>query len=384
MAEDRYFIHRKHFPGTLGNPFDVILKSVEKLEKIPSLLFAGLLLIIAIPPTWKNLINTAGLWAFFLLDWLILALLPHFNKSYGPAKPPTVALAILRTFFTILPFPISAIAQVIGTCILIYGLWIEPHQIHVTYQKLTTDKFFPNKSMHLLHIGDLHLERITKRERQLISLIDSLNPDIILFSGDILNLSYLNDKQAKEAAQTILSQFHAPLGVFLVSGSPAVDLPEILPEILKDLPLCWLQDEKTTVAFQENNFEIIGINCTHRPSVDGPKLESTVDKNSQNFTILLYHTPDLAPIASKLGIDLQLSGHTHGGQVRFPLFGALFTGSLYGKRFEAARYALGDMILYVTRGLGMEGAGAPRIRFLCPPEIIMWDISGPSQEITSE
>jgi predicted MPP superfamily phosphohydrolase len=83
----------------------------------------------------------------------------------------------------------------------------------------------------------------------------------------------------------------------------------------------------------------------------------------------------MAPIAARMGIDLQLSGHTHGGQVRLPLIGALFTGSLYGKGFEAGRMELNNMTLYITRGIGLEGAAAPRLRLLCPPEIILWEIS---------
>jgi predicted MPP superfamily phosphohydrolase len=64
--------------------------------------------------------------------------------------------------------------------------------------------------------------------------------------------------------------------------------------------------------------------------------------------------------------------------VRLPFFGALFSGSLYGKEFEAGRYQVGGSTLYVTRGIGMEGAGAPRVRFFCPPEIILWEIEGSS------
>ena len=94
------------------------------------------------------------------------------------------------------------------------------------------------------------------------------------------------------------------------------------------------------------------------------------------FTIFLYHSPDLAPNACQLGIDLQLSGHTHGGQVCLPLFGPFFTASLYGRRFQSGRYQIGPMTLYITRGLGMEGKAAPRVRFLCPPEIILWEVSG--------
>jgi predicted MPP superfamily phosphohydrolase len=73
---------------------------------------------------------------------------------------------------------------------------------------------------------------------------------------------------------------------------------------------------------------------------------------------------------------MQLSGHTHGGQVRLPFYGALFAASLYGKAFESGRRQLAGLTLYVTRGIGMEGGGAPRVRFLCPPEIILWEVDG--------
>jgi predicted MPP superfamily phosphohydrolase len=95
-----------------------------------------------------------------------------------------------------------------------------------------------------------------------------------------------------------------------------------------------------------------------------------------SFNIFLYHSPDLAPLVQNNGFDLQLSGHTHGGQVRLPFYGAIFAASLYHKAFETGRYLLGQMTLYVTRGLGMEGGIAPRVRFLCRPELIIWEISG--------
>jgi len=171
-----------------------------------------------------------------------------------------------------------------------------------------------------------------------------------------------------------------------------VDLPEILPELLQDLPVRWLQDEQVTLEHHGQQIALIGLTCTHKPFVDGPRLVSiltpsrpppsskTDEGGGEDFTVLLYHTPDLAPEAAAAGIDLQLSGHTHGGQVRLPIYGALFAGSLYGKRFEVGRRQVERMTLYVTRGIGMEGKGAPRVRFLCPPEITLWEISGGGQE----
>jgi predicted MPP superfamily phosphohydrolase len=164
--------------------------------------------------------------------------------------------------------------------------------------------------------------------------------------------------------------------VYAVTGSPAVDLDETVPALLKGLHLHWLQGKSVNLQVNGDTLQIAGLSCSHKPFVDFPLLKQIVLPNPQEFTILLYHSPDLAPHAAELGIDLQLSGHTHGGQVCLPLLGAIVTGSLYGRRFQSGRYNLQNLVLYVTRGIGMEGAGAPRVRFLCPPEIVLWEITG--------
>jgi predicted MPP superfamily phosphohydrolase len=87
------------------------------------------------------------------------------------------------------------------------------------------------------------------------------------------------------------------------------------------------------------------------------------------YTLLLYHTPDLIETASGAGINLYLAGHTHGGQIRLPFYGALITFSAYGRRYQMGRYTVGPTTLYVSRGIGMEGLSLPRVRFLCPPEV---------------
>ena len=130
----------------------------------------------------------------------------------------------------------------------------------------------------------------------------------------------------------------------------------------------------------------MGLRCTHKPFVDGPRLRAVLAAARQPappasppFTVLLYHTPDLAPEAAEAGVDLQLSGHTNAGQVRLPGYGALYAASLYGKSFESGRIEQDELTLYVTRGIGMEGKGAPRVRFLAPPEIILWELCGPAE-----
>jgi uncharacterized protein len=376
MTTEIDFSQQKEFPGVEGNRFDLILHAAEVVARIPAPLFAIILFVLAAIPTLGNWPWTLGLWAFFLGDWLLLALLPKFKLSYGPAQPPVLILTILRAVIAFIPLPFSLAAQIIGTLLVVYSFYVEPHKIQVTHQKLYSPKLRSKKPLRVLHLGDLHVEHITRRERQLLAEIERLKPDLILFSGDVLNLSFRTDPAAVQRARSIMQQWTAPLGSFGVSGSPAVDLKDVFPAVMKDLPVQWLRDQKVTITHDDCPIDIVGVSCTHRPFEDGPRLHKALAGTNGNFTILLYHTPDLAPVAAKSGVDLQLSGHTHGGQVRLPFYGAIFTGSLYGKRYEAGRYPHGDMDLYITRGIGLEGAGAPRVRFLCPPEIVLWEISG--------
>jgi predicted MPP superfamily phosphohydrolase len=312
-----------------------------------------------------------------LLDWLLIGLLPVAKKSFGPAKPTVLALAVFRALFAFLPVPLSLIFQGIGTLLVLYGFWFEPQRLTLTKQTLYTDKVKFTKPLKVMHLGDLHIERLTAREVKLQKIIDETQPDIILFTGDVLNLTYLKDPLAQETARQVIGKWQAPLGVYLVSGSPAVDLPGLFPQLVKGLPARWLQDEVVTIPYEGDEIDLVGMNCTHDPQVDNARLQGLLDHQPDDghFKILLYHSPDMAPEPAVQAVDLQLSGHTHGGQVRLPLYGAIYTASLTGKRFESGRRKIGALTLYVTRGIGLEGAAAPRVRFLCPPEVILWYIS---------
>ena len=364
------------FPGRDGNPLDKILHYTEELERIPFLLFFLFLGFLSFIPNFHNLLNALYLLLFFLGDWLLLSQLPKQEKSFGPAKPPVLILAILRIIFSFIPGPTKWILQFIGSLLVIYGFWIEPHKIKVSFQTFRTGKLKKDNHFTMMHLSDLHLEKTSKREKQLLELLQKIKPDILLFSGDFLNLSYIRNEKAIKEAGDLVGKWTAPLGVFCVSGSPAVDQPEAVERILHSTQTVYLNNNLTQVNINGDIIDLYGLSCTHMPHIDSEILRSINHKDSKNLKILLFHSPDLAPDAVEAGMDIMLSGHTHGGQVRIPFIGALVTGSLYGKRFEAGPYELEQMRLYVSRGIGMEGAGAPRVRFLCPPEIIVWDIRG--------
>jgi len=92
------------------------------------------------------------------------------------------------------------------------------------------------------------------------------------------------------------------------------------------------------------------------------------------FVLFLYHAPALVLDLAERKVDLVCCGHTHGGQVALPFYGALVTLSSTGKRFEAGLYRVKETWLYVNRGVGMEGGPVPRVRFCARPEVTVFEL----------
>ena len=384
--QPRSFAHLKEFPGCIGNPFDLFLHSMEDFERVPAPILSLILIFLALLGSLPDIIQarsltwmTSILLAFFISDWILMALLPETRRSFGPVKVVVLMLALLRVPFAWLPFGWDLGFEIAGTLLVIHGFFIEPFRLDVHHETFISNKLSHGKGVRVLHFGDLHMERTTSREVAVLKKIRELEPDLILFSGDVLNLSYLMDGQAQSDAIDFFSQLSAPLGVYGVTGSPCVDSSEFFAGLCRQTSLQWLRNETAVIDTPVGKINLCGITCSHKPDLDEQvmiEMEQRSLINEDGLNLLLYHSPDLSPNASRFGVDLQLSGHTHGGQIRLPVIGALFTGALYGRLFESGRYLVNSLTLYITRGLGMEGAIAPRVRLLCPPEIILWQING--------
>ncbi len=339
---------------------------------------------------------------FGLADWGLLAALPRLGLSYGGLTRGLIGITAIRVGVLLVVIAILMAVRYLHTvfggslspewllkagltagCIVsalvlinlaifaseIYGLTIEPFNLQTTQISLAG----PNKSngepLRILHLTDTHIERITSREVDLIERVHALKPDLILLTGDYVNLDYLDDTRALQDTRHVLDQLSAPYGVYAVIGS--VDTQRVAHALFSDLSIRLLQDEIAPIRLGEQTIYLIGVSNINskRDAQAFEKLADQIPKDG--YSILLYHTPDLIEIADQSGIDLYLAGHTHGGQVRLPFFGAIITMSAYGKRFESGLYQLNPTTLYVSRGIGMEGMGLPRVRFLCPPEIVL-------------
>jgi predicted MPP superfamily phosphohydrolase len=368
-------------------PLQGLVDFTDRFRCLPALALVGFLFAVsgAAAGAWGSPTVGVGLGLFALGDWVMLAALPRLGRSYGPPQLAWFSLAVLRLalalFAALLPrnwaLPVATLIQCGVSLAAAYAYWVEPARLGVTYVTLRSPRLSGCPPLHLLHISDLHVERITARERHLLSQVQRLAPDVIVVTGDYLNISYTYDGTAQRQVRELLAQLKAPRGVYAITGSPSVESPELVAQLLSGLDVTWLRDEVMTLTWHGCRIQISGVECSYDLAADERKLLALLDgRASDRFTVLLYHTPDVMPAAVRAGVDLYLAGHTHGGQLRLPFFGALVTASNYGKRYEMGQYKEQGTTLYVTRGVGMEGYGAPRARFLCPPEIVLFKLMG--------
>src|SRR5690606_28578059 len=116
--------------------------------------------------------------------WYLLWLLPRRRKSFGPDKPSALALGVVHTLIAVVlgllnaPPVLVLVLLVLVTALATYATWIEPFKLGVTEQGYYWEECGEEHCLRLLHIGDIHVERITEREKQLNRLIDELKPDL--------------------------------------------------------------------------------------------------------------------------------------------------------------------------------------------------------------
>jgi predicted MPP superfamily phosphohydrolase len=222
------------------------------------------------------------------------------------------------------------------------------------------------------------MERSGSREAQVVQKVNALHPDLVVLTGDYLNLSYLGDPVAAKHFRSVITQLKAPYGIYAVRGT-VEPFPEAMAWLVRDTEIVWLEQETITVDVRGQLVTLVGVACSHNQNLDVQRLHQTLDNvPSSDMTVLLYHSPDLILEAAELDVDLFLAGHTHGGQIRLPLLGAIVTHSIYGRRYASGLFQEGDTNMYVSRGLGFEGGWLPRARFLCRPEIVTIELAAAS------
>jgi len=332
-----------------------------------------------------------ALLSFTLIDWLLLDWLPHAKRSFGPVNPQLMFMLIPRLLVAIGTAGLAHFGQpswgvtaffgleLAGTLAYLWGMVIEPQRLSIT-ELAVTSPHLPAEAepVRILHLSDLHIERLTRREAKVLRFIRETRPDLIVITGDYLNASNRCDSEAVDQVRGWLDQLYASGGVYAVLGTPSVDLPYIAPLHFQETDIQLLRRDVIEVNLGDGRkLALMGLDCTHDLVHDGALLEQLNRVAPADIArLFLYHSPELMPEASQYEIDLYLCGHTHGGQIRLPGYGAFFTSAATGKRYEMGRYDEAGTTLYVSRGIGLEGFSIPRIRLFCPPEITLVTLKG--------
>jgi len=206
-----------------------------------------------------------------------------------------------------------------------------------------------------------------------IGMVNALRPDLIALTGDFVSMNMLSKSDAAAAALAepcaqLLGQLIAPHGLWAVLGNhDCFSDPVRVAGALHAQGIPVLENRSIPIERDGARFWLTGVGDVLAGTA---RLETALQPvpNSE-ATILLAHEPDYADYVAghTQAVDLQLSGHSHGGQVRLPFLRPLYLPEL-ARKYIAGQYRVGPLTLYTNRGLGTIGVP---VRLNCPPEITL-------------
>jgi len=226
--------------------------------------------------------------------------------------------------------------------------------------------------LRLAQISDIHMGSWMdlNRFQRVAELIIAQKPDLLLLTGDFLVGRGFTDasKQAINDLRTVLSPLAASIPSFAVLGNHDYwTNPAAIREMLAFAGITDLTNTVFTFTREGENLHLCGVDDVRAGDV---RLHDVIAQlNDNGAALLLAHEPDFADTSAATGkFDLQISGHTHGGQVVIPFLGAPILPAL-GKKYPSGLYEVGDMFQYTNRGVGTDRLA---IRINCPAEITIF------------
>ncbi len=213
--------------------------------------------------------------------------------------------------------------------------------------------------LRIAHVSDFHFRRWDAVTQAAQSLLLTLDYDLLAVTGDLGNFRWFWQTPADLARR-----FFEPLAergtVFAVLGNH--DNPRLADA---DLPLRFLRNESVSLEFSGAKLRLAGVDQS-RPRAEN--LAVILDNMSSNeTTILLAHYPSTVFRLPKGSVQLLLSGHTHGGQIRLPGLGCLWTNDRIPRRMSQGLHHVAGTVIHVSPGIGV--ALPLRMRWNCPPEV---------------
>jgi predicted MPP superfamily phosphohydrolase len=273
------------------------------------------------------------------------------------------------------PGKMAAAAALLGAGCYLYGREVEIRRVEINPLTLTLPRLAPEfDGYRIVQIGDIHLDDWTKPERLrgIVEKVNAQRPDLVAIMGDFASRSAkqldtrrltgaLRELRARDGVLTILGNHDYLTGV------------ELIRRCIREASVTELVNDVHTLRRGGATLHVAGIDDIME---GGSRLDLVLrDLPDSGAAILLAHEPDFADVSAATGrFDLQLSGHSHGGQVRVPLLMRLALPP-FSQRYTSGLYRVDGMLQYTNRGLGFVDM---RLRLLCRPEITVLTLRSPN------
>lgn len=263
---------------------------------------------------------------------------------------------------------------ILGCCILLYAKLIEPNWIEINSLQLTLPHLSQEfNGYRVVQISDIHRDRwmTPRRLRRIVRLVNQQKPDLVAITGDLVTRHL---PQLIPTLEVPLSQLKPKDQTVAVLGNHdhENDTKKII-QVLEQSGIFHLGNGVYTLQRGNATLHIAGVDDV---GMGKDRLDLVMQQlPDEGAAILLAHEPDFADTSAATGrFDLQLSGHSHGGQVRLPFLKPPILPP-WGQEYYSGSYQVKGMLLYTNRGLGMTGL---HLRFFARPEITVFTLVAPN------
>jgi predicted MPP superfamily phosphohydrolase len=222
--------------------------------------------------------------------------------------------------------------------------------------------------LRVVHVSDLHVNEDLPPDyfQGIHEAIRGAAPDLIVMTGD-----YLSRADRLPALAAWLEGLPpTPYGAFAVLGNHDywVGRSDEIRSTLARAGVRVIGGTCATLSVGDQHVRVCGTDAPW-----GPSFEPAEPASNAAATLVLSHTPDNVYALAEQRVTAVFAGHTHGGQFRVPVLGALVVPSRYGRRFDRGHFAIDSTHLFVSAGVG---ADSPPLRLWCPPELVVVDLVG--------
>jgi len=314
----------------------------ERIENI-----AWSLLLAKVGAAW--LIIAAGVGCVWILERIQANTLGEVTLTGTRTLPPEV----IRLRRAHVPF---AWLRRLGAHNDVYDIEVTKHELFIEHLPEAFDGY------RIAFLTDTHVAPIIRPAfyREAVAQVARFDPDLVLLGGDFVSFN----KHIPLMTKLLLTDLTPRDGVFAVLGNHDYwSKADEVRAAMEARGVEFLINRNVSIHRGIDRLQLLGIDEIYRGTPDVDAAFQNVD--AAVTTLAVSHHPDVIDLLEGRVIDLLVCGHTHGGQIRFPFFGAIVVPSAHEDEFAAGFHRVGNVLMYVSRGLG----SIPPLRILCRPEV---------------